>query len=44
MTISLLSGLSLEAVDEIDVEDFVALSEAVSDFLPGTTGQPLGEA
>lgn len=42
--IATLSGLPPEAVDELDTEDFVALSETVADFFPKVEEPETGEA
>lgn len=39
-----LSGLPVEAIEELDTDDFTAVSEVIADFFPQATASRNGEA
>lgn len=41
---AVLSGLPAEAIEELDAEDFTAISEVIADFFPKGPGSPTGAA
>jgi hypothetical protein len=38
-----LTGLPVEAIEEMDTEDFTAISEVIADFFPKGTASPPGD-
>lgn len=42
--IAQLTGLPIEAVDELDAEDFTAISEVIAGFFPQAKGRATGAA